>query len=60
MVVVQLSSEEAVLIRRLMELLLSDVRMEISGTDSVAFREMLKEEKAALQNLVGQLAEQTE
>lgn len=57
MVTVQLTDEEATLLSRCLESLLSDVRMEMCDTDRADFREGLKDEKRALEHLIAQLGE---
>ncbi|MDF1542335.1 MAG: hypothetical protein RQ731_03375 [Anaerosomatales bacterium] len=55
MIAVKLSEEEASLLKKSLELLLSDVRMEICDTDSGDFRAGLKREKAVLEHVIEQL-----
>lgn len=55
MITVQLTEEEAALLKQSLELMLSDVRMEICDTDSGDFREGLKAEKAVLEGVIAQL-----
>lgn len=57
MITVQLTEEEAALLRGCLGTLVSDVRMEICDTDRADFRTMLKSEKAALEHLIAQLSE---
>ena len=57
MISVQLTEEEAAILKSSLELLLSDVRMEICGTDSADFREGLKEQKSTLERVIAQLGE---
>lgn len=57
MVTVQLADEEAALLKQSLEVLLSDLRMEISHTDSGDFRRGLKVEKAVLERVIAQLGE---
>lgn len=52
MIQVELTARETELVREAIESYLSDLRMEISDTDSLDFREKLKERKAALRKLV--------
>lgn len=58
MVIIQLAEDEATIVKRILELILSDVRMEIADTDSADFRMGLKEEKRVLQHAIAQLEEQ--
>ncbi len=58
MVVIQIAEEDASLLKRALELLLSDVRMEIADTDRADFRDGLKQEKRVLQGTIEQLEEQ--
>lgn len=55
MITVQLTEEEAALLKRDLELMLSDLRMEICKTDSGDFRHGLKDEKSVLENVIAQL-----
>ena len=57
MISVQLTEEEAALLKQSLELLLSDVRMEICDTDSGDFREGLKIEKSVLEQVIAQIEE---
>jgi hypothetical protein len=50
----ELTSTEADELRRALESYLSDLRMEIAGTDSWDFRQALKERKAVLARLLAQ------
>lgn len=52
MIQLDLTPRERDLIVDAVESYLSDLRMEISDTDSLDFREKLKERKAALQKLL--------
>jgi len=55
MVTLQLTEEESAILKRSLELFLSDVRMEICDTDSADFREGLKKEKSTLEHVIAQL-----
>ena len=57
MVTVELTDEDAIRVKKSLELFLSDVRMEICDTDSGDFRAVLKEEKAALERVIAQLGD---
>jgi hypothetical protein len=50
-----LTQEEASTLREALSSYLSDLRMEIADTDSMEFRESLKQQKAVLQTLLRQL-----
>jgi len=52
-----LSPEEARMLRDVLESYLSDLRMEIAGTESVSFRENLKKTEAFLKDLLSRLRE---
>ncbi len=58
MVIIQLAEDEATIVKRMLELFLSDLRMEIADTDSADFRMGLKDEKKAIQHAISQLEEQ--
>ena len=51
----QLSSGEARLLREVLQDALSDLRVEVRGTDSLDFRAMLHERKATLARIVDAL-----
>jgi len=57
MVRIDLSPEEAGLLREVLESYLSDLRMEIAGTDSVSFRDNLKKTEGFLKGLIPRLQE---
>lgn len=57
MVNLELTDEEAAILKRSLELLVSDVRMEICDTDSPDFKDGLKVEKGALEHVIAQLGE---
>jgi hypothetical protein len=56
MVQVTLRPEEAVMLREVLESYISDLRMEISNTDSMDFRQGLKSREEFLKRLLQQLA----
>lgn len=55
MVRIEITDEDAAILRSALEAYLSDLRMEIADTDSQDFREMLKERKAALRRVLDRL-----
>jgi hypothetical protein len=57
MIRLELPLADARVLKSAIEDYLSDLRMEIAGTDSQDFRDMLKERKAALQRISEQLGE---
>jgi hypothetical protein len=52
---IQLSDEEAGVLRSVLEEYISELRMEVSNTDSMDFREELKRKETILKSLVDQL-----
>ncbi len=54
---VDLTPEEARMLRDVLESYLSDLRMEIAGTESVSFRENLKKTETFLKSLLPRLRE---
>ena len=52
---IELTPEESVLLKEVLESDLSELRMEISHTDSFDFREQLKKKQQMLTSLVGRL-----
>lgn len=52
MPLIELSSNEAEMLQMILENCLSDLRMEISHTDSMDFREHLKERKVLLEKVL--------
>jgi hypothetical protein len=50
-----LTSEEASVLHEVLDNYVSDLRMEISNTDSMDFRERLKTKKVFLERLIAQL-----
>ena len=57
MVHIDLTPDEARALREVLESYLSDLRMEIAGTDSASFRERLKTTEAFLKALISRLRE---
>ena len=55
MITIELAPEDARLLGEVLESYLSDLRMEIAGTDSVSFREDLKKTEAFLKGLLTRL-----
>jgi hypothetical protein len=51
----QLTATEAILLKEILETNLSDLRMEIAGTDLKSFREKLKEKEAVITQLIERL-----
>ncbi|TMB51913.1 MAG: hypothetical protein E6J56_17990 [Deltaproteobacteria bacterium] len=54
---VDLTPEEARMLRDVLESYLSDLRMEIAGTESMSFRENLKKTETFLKGLLPRLRE---
>jgi hypothetical protein len=54
----ELSREEAAMLRQVLESYVSDLRMEISDTDRMEFREELKIRESFLKGLIARLEEQ--
>ena len=54
---IDLKPEEARMLREVLESYLSDLRMEIAGTESVSFRENLKKTETFLKELIPRLRE---
>jgi hypothetical protein len=52
---IQLADEEAEVLRSVLEEYISELRMEVSNTDSMDFREALKRKEEILKRLAGQL-----
>jgi hypothetical protein len=52
---IQLADEEAEILKSVLEEYISDLRMEVSNTDSMDLREALKRKEAILKRLAGQL-----
>ena len=55
MITIELAPEDARRLGEVLESYLSDLRMEIAGTDSVSFREDLKKTEAFLKGLLTRL-----
>jgi hypothetical protein len=51
----ELTAEEAETLREILSAHLADLRMEVASTDSMAFRERLKETEAVLKTLIAKL-----
>ena len=56
MIHLDLTADEASILKAALESYLGDLRMEIAGTDSMDFRESLKKTKAILRRIADQLA----
>jgi hypothetical protein len=52
---IQLADEEAEILKSVLEEYISELRMEVSNTDSMDLREALKRKEAILKRLAGQL-----
>lgn len=52
---IELADEEAEILRSVLEEYISDLRMEVSNTDSMPLREELKRKEEFLKRLAGQL-----
>jgi hypothetical protein len=52
---IQLADEEAEVLRSVLEEYITDLRMEVSNTDNMDFREALKRKEEILKRLAGQL-----
>lgn len=52
---IQLADEEAEILKTVLEEYISDLRMEVSNTDSMDLREQLKRKEEVLKRLAGQL-----
>jgi hypothetical protein len=55
MVQITLTSEEATTLREVLDNYVSELRMEIANTDSMDFREELKQKKEVLNRVIAQL-----
>lgn len=55
MIRMELTAEEAEMLQESLESYFSDLRMEIAGTESMAFREILKKKEAFLLRIIQQL-----
>lgn len=60
MVTIDLDSSERKLLKKLLEHLLSEVRMEVADTDRMNFREKLKEQKRVLSKAIEALETESE
>ncbi|MCG6955489.1 MAG: hypothetical protein LJF04_05800 [Gemmatimonadetes bacterium] len=58
MIQLDLTPDEAEILKDALESYLADLRMEIAGTDSMDFRETLKDTKATLRKIVEALESQ--
>jgi hypothetical protein len=52
---IQLADDEAEILRSVLEEYISDLRMEVSNTDSMDLREQLKRKEELLKRIAGQL-----
>jgi hypothetical protein len=52
---IELADEDAEILRAVLEEYISDLRMEVSNTDSMDFREQLKRKETVLKRLVDRL-----
>jgi len=59
MVTLQLTPEQAQVLAQMLEACISDMRMEISQTDNIGYKKMLKERKALLEQILQSLRENT-
>jgi hypothetical protein len=59
MIQLDLTPDEAEILKTALESYLGDLRMEIAGTDSMDFRETLKDTKATLKKIVEALESQS-
>ena len=55
---IDITSEEAGMLKEVLETYLSDLRMEISSTDKMSFREEMKEKEDFLKRLIQKLGEE--
>lgn len=55
MLQIDLTHDEAKILRQVLEDYLSDLRMEIVGTDSMGFREMLKHRKGVITKVLDRI-----
>jgi len=55
MATLELSADDGVLLREILESCLGDLRMEIANTDRQDFREMLKRREILLKTLIARL-----
>ncbi|GAB4282311.1 MAG: hypothetical protein Kow0092_37390 [Deferrisomatales bacterium] len=52
---IELTDAEAALLREVLESYVSDIRMEIAGTDKLEYREDLKKKKEAVKGILARL-----
>ena len=52
---IELTNEEAATLREVLSEWISDLRMEVAGTDRMEFRESLKQREAVLKGIVARL-----
>jgi hypothetical protein len=55
MITLELQESEAAMLREILESVLSDLRMEIAGTDRLDWRDSLRERKVLLEELIARL-----
>jgi hypothetical protein len=53
---IELADEDAEILKAVLEEYISDLRMEVSNTDSMDFREQLKRKETVLKRVVDRLA----
>jgi len=58
MLTLELTLEEARILMQMLEASISDMRMQISNTDNIRYKAMLKERKATLERILQTLHEQ--
>ena len=56
MLQIDLTHDEATILRQVLESYLSDLRMEIANTDDMGFREMLKHRKSVIAKVLERVA----
>ena len=56
---IELTAEEATLLREVLSTTLSDLRMELAGTDSADYRAMLHERRNVMQRILDALGPET-
>ena len=56
MIRLELSDEEATVLREALEFYMSDLRMEVADTDRQDFRNQLKQEETVIKKILGMLA----
>jgi hypothetical protein len=57
MIQLELTNEEAGVLREALEFYISDLRMEVADTDRQDFRDGLKQEETVIKKILGLLAE---